>query len=313
MRIARSRQTRGRPGMKDEPKRKSFIPWQILLIPGSGVVAMFIFALPSPSGLQTFVILFILSGAAFLVGALVGFLFGIPKSRTDGGRAPEFQRITASGLAERYWDNANLEEVSDWLTKIIVGLGLVEITRLGDLFGAMSGRFDPILGKSGTIVLQGSILFFLVFGFILCYIWTRVMFYGILTDVNVIRSQVMIETKEEVAKIENRRAEEFEITRTLNDFYVVLDVAKNAGQRERDWGVLNPLYARAVEIFNKDNLNRKAAISTNFWKRRRRRGKLTGISPMYYTIGPVRRYALGEARLIRGRSRSLEKTSTRGS
>lgn len=68
-------------------------------------------------------------------GALVGFLFGIPRIiqpedivRADGTKptAPE-----ASNYRQRV--NTNLEQISDWLTKIIVGLGLIELRRLPGL------------------------------------------------------------------------------------------------------------------------------------------------------------------------------------
>src|SRR4051812_47035222 len=50
-------------------------------------------------------------------GVILGFLFGIP--RTDKKESPtEEERIL-------YIDNTNLEEISDWLTKIIVGLSLI--------------------------------------------------------------------------------------------------------------------------------------------------------------------------------------------
>ncbi len=54
-------------------------------------------------------------------GFLVGFLFGIPRVLQGEdvlpGQQPEYrQRV-----------NTNLEQISDWLTKIIVGLGLVEL------------------------------------------------------------------------------------------------------------------------------------------------------------------------------------------
>src|SRR5689334_2047890 len=71
----------------------------------------------------------ILSGASLFVGVLLGFLFGIPKTLR---RNPD---PTAGGpLAEGdYQPNTNLEEISDWLTKLIVGIGLVELRRIPEL------------------------------------------------------------------------------------------------------------------------------------------------------------------------------------
>src|SRR5438552_685547 len=64
--------------------------------------------------------------ACFAVGVVTGFLFGIPRvlQGTDSGaeataHTPYQQRV-----------NTNLEQISDWLTKIIVGLGLVQLTKV---------------------------------------------------------------------------------------------------------------------------------------------------------------------------------------
>ena len=62
-----------------------------------------------------------IGSSSFLIGGLVGFLFGIPRA-VQGSTAP-------TGAAQ-YQANTNLEQVSDWLTKIIVGVSLVEIGRI---------------------------------------------------------------------------------------------------------------------------------------------------------------------------------------
>src|SRR5882762_1055624 len=57
--------------------------------------------------------------ACFVSGAAVGFLFGIPKilqtANSIGGS-------TTTATAYNQQVNTNLVEISDWLTKIIVGL-----------------------------------------------------------------------------------------------------------------------------------------------------------------------------------------------
>jgi tetratricopeptide (TPR) repeat protein len=58
-------------------------------------------------------LLLLLALASFISGFFLGFLFGIPK-RTDDKDAA-------------YHLSNNLTDISDWLTKIIIGLGLVEI------------------------------------------------------------------------------------------------------------------------------------------------------------------------------------------
>ncbi|MCK9220855.1 MAG: hypothetical protein M0P47_12515 [Bacteroidales bacterium] len=59
----------------------------------------------------------VVSLASFLIGGLIGFLFGIPKFNT---------KYTPSEEPE-YLANTSLEQISDWLTKIIVGVGLTQL------------------------------------------------------------------------------------------------------------------------------------------------------------------------------------------
>src|SRR6202043_965823 len=85
-----------------------------------GVGVMLVYASQVPSGVRwsAFGTALVIAGSAYFTGGIVGFLFGIP--RTVQGSAP-------SEKASQYKTNTNLEQVSDWLTKIIVGIGLVQI------------------------------------------------------------------------------------------------------------------------------------------------------------------------------------------
>src|SRR5438552_4060746 len=72
-----------------------------------------------------------LAGACLLGGGLLGFLFGLPRTVQDVGQ----RNSTTSGLPSEpqnvsYHANTNLEQISDWLTKILVGVGLTQIGQL---------------------------------------------------------------------------------------------------------------------------------------------------------------------------------------
>lgn len=103
--------------------------------------------------------------AAFIAGALVGFLFGFPKTNT-----------TATSTGALVAQNSNLDEISDWLTKILVGLGLVQIGELTRRFGELSDSLADGLGGGDTAksFAVGLLLYSLIDGFILSYIWARV-------------------------------------------------------------------------------------------------------------------------------------------
>jgi hypothetical protein len=63
----------------------------------------------------------LVAGVAFITGVLLGLLFGFrPTSQSSAARS-------SSVLRHPY---TNLEEIADWLTKIILGAGLVELTNL---------------------------------------------------------------------------------------------------------------------------------------------------------------------------------------
>ena len=64
---------------------------------------------------------FMVGLASLAAGALVGFLFGVPRYRTEQSTPTTAQaasNLTASGLP-RYIPNTNLEQISDWLTKYL--------------------------------------------------------------------------------------------------------------------------------------------------------------------------------------------------
>ncbi len=105
--------------------------------------------------------------AALGGGFVVGFLFAIP-------RATE---LTANS---RLKVNNNLVEVSDWLTKIIVGLGLIHLSRAPVYLreaGAYVGEgLKPATAGGGPAPAQfavGLILYFALLGFMAGYLITR--------------------------------------------------------------------------------------------------------------------------------------------
>lgn len=115
-----------------------------------------------------------------LVGALLGFLFGVPKTLTEGsttgGATPDPAPATGKsgqpaaappqgtvtnavrsghGVAA----NTNLEQISDWLTNILVGVGLVQIGKTPRACGRLTGHTAQLLGtQPGATEIAGSLL-----------------------------------------------------------------------------------------------------------------------------------------------------------
>jgi hypothetical protein len=117
--------------------------------------------------------------AAFVVGALLGFLFGIPRSiaakqgTTADGAATEGTTGTAPSIERKFKANSNLEEISDWLTKILIGVGLVQIHQASGAIEDLSEGLAPGLGSQGFTVAVVLLVSFSVIGFICSYMFTR--------------------------------------------------------------------------------------------------------------------------------------------
>jgi len=141
-----------------------------------GVITIIGFSLSTAQPAAAAGVGFLLAGACLLAGALLGFLFGIPRAlqRSDAPATPEERKETARREAQ-YGVNTNLEQISDWLTKILVGVGL---TQIGNLWGAAettAKTFAPALGggPGGTALTIGILFYFPIAGFLFGYLWTR--------------------------------------------------------------------------------------------------------------------------------------------
>ena len=118
----------------------------------------------------------LLAAAGTVLGALVGFLFGIPRLMQGPSPAGVAGDATESNVpAVAYGANTNLEQISDWLTKILVGVGLTQLGEAPHKIGALAQVVGPSLGTgiSAQVLAGGSIIYFCICGFIFSYLWTR--------------------------------------------------------------------------------------------------------------------------------------------
>lgn len=122
------------------------------------------------------------------IGFVVGLLFSVPRvssSAPAGDRSGQDQ-TTPEGMRtvvapSLYSLNTNLEQVSDWLTKIIVGLGLVEARRISEyianaaaLLAGELNQLEPGLDAAGASALAvGILISFPVLGFLLGFFSVR--------------------------------------------------------------------------------------------------------------------------------------------
>jgi hypothetical protein len=109
------------------------------------------------------------AAASALVGGIVGFLFGIPL--TNQKNSQNSGESTNGSLKA----NTGLEQVSDWLTKIIVGVGLVQLGHALPALGRLGRSLNAPLGgiASSSAFGLSLALYFAVLGFLFGYLWSR--------------------------------------------------------------------------------------------------------------------------------------------
>lgn len=119
---------------------------------------------------------FLLAGASLFLGVLVGFIFGIPKtSKPSVDSSSPIQANTDVA----YSLNTNLEEISDWLTKMLVGVGLVQLTAIPGYIGRFANYWETSIGKSFPAAYVAALIaFFSLTGFLIGYLWTRLALIG---------------------------------------------------------------------------------------------------------------------------------------
>jgi pYEATS domain-containing protein involved in immunity len=128
-----------------------------------GLAGIALYALSAPPGgagggkwLSYVGLSLLLASASFVMGGMFGFLFGLPKSDDKSA-------------------NTSLEQISDWLTKILVGVGLAQLTVLP----SWAWRVAKTLAQSfdGSTAAAGFVLSLAVFhtiaGFMILYLWAR--------------------------------------------------------------------------------------------------------------------------------------------
>lgn len=153
--------------------------------------------------------------ASAMAGALFGFLFGVPRPISEDSQSAA--RTSASGAGgtnagdgasggpaggtsaggsnlvspqrsdaarmRRWQSSTNLTQISDWLTKVIVGVGLVDAR---DIYGTVAGlantaalmMFDGYVGSKlvvPSLMIAGAII-----GFLYSYLFTQLFLAGLL-------------------------------------------------------------------------------------------------------------------------------------
>jgi hypothetical protein len=150
----------------------TWLAFLALWVPAFGAVWVVVYAFATPGSHWAYVAVGMLTSiAALVIGYLVGFLFGIPRVVSSGA-------LRHGTGASDYTPSSNLAEVSDWLTKLLLGAGLVQLTRLGVPISGLIDNIAAGLHSSAASVetakvAAGAILFgYVVIGILDGYVVT---------------------------------------------------------------------------------------------------------------------------------------------
>lgn len=157
-----------------------------------GILLLLIYSKYSqPSRGHILAVCLLSAGAALAMGLLVGFVFGVPKVAQTSTPLPKTttppesdkvgddkkpQTTDDDAKPQGYSANTNLEQISDWLTKIIVGVGLVQLTTLPGKLQHLATYFATAFGDQivPSSVVMAVLGYFGIFGFLLGYLWARI-------------------------------------------------------------------------------------------------------------------------------------------
>ncbi|RGD60812.1 hypothetical protein DR950_26285 [Kitasatospora xanthocidica] len=144
------------------------------LLAGTGLLGLLLFALGREHAWQALGGGLVVVGASVVLGGGLGFLFGVPRVRGGGTGEPQGS----------YAPNTNLEQVSDWLTKVLLGVGLTQLGSLGERLHDLGTALAPALGGGPEAVpfAAALVLYFLVFGFLAGWLVTRLALPQVLTE-----------------------------------------------------------------------------------------------------------------------------------
>jgi hypothetical protein len=158
----------------------------VTVVAGSfGSVVLALYAWTGRS-LSVFVIDSIVSLGAGALGFAAGFLFGLPRAPSAISDKQESESQITSPASQgqatvsTFGPSNNLEQISDWLTKLLIGAGLVQLgavshglnSMIGTNARSSVGQSSGHLFTSERVVVGSIIIYYGVLGFIVAYVAT---------------------------------------------------------------------------------------------------------------------------------------------
>jgi len=181
---------------QEENKGKSIFYITFMLGMGVLIICLYSIALGTEKFLSVLSISAIIALTSTIVGAFIGFIFGIPRTPA----AKDSENIAA---------NTNLEEISDWITKIIVGVSLVQLNQLSGGIVEIGNTLSRGMGNhpSSFVFSVSTMIFYFVGGFFLGYLWSRIYLPKILRA-SLEEGRLRLELSETKTKLEETKSKQ---------------------------------------------------------------------------------------------------------
>jgi hypothetical protein len=132
-----------------------------------------------------------LGGAAAAIGGVLGFLFGMPHwidAETPSADAATKPSEAAERKIGRYRQNRSILQLSDWITKTIVGAGLTQLTAAPKAWEFLSTQTAPLFGGEQSIGAgpfgATVVLNYLILGFFYAYFSAEFFMPGAMSEVH---------------------------------------------------------------------------------------------------------------------------------
>jgi len=126
--------------------------------------------------------------AYFFCGCLLGFIFGVPKIISLQNTSINNSNLSDSAQRAAVQENNNLTDISDWLTKVLVGASLVQLQSIPHFVMHVARRMGeglcltPSFIQASIILSAGILLYYTSFGFLSGYLTMRLVIHDFLTN-----------------------------------------------------------------------------------------------------------------------------------
>lgn len=202
---------------------------------------------------NTFGCAILIAGASFSGGGFLGFLFGIPS-------------ILQTPTAKLKY-NDNLVQISDWLTKIIVGVGLTQLYNIPGYIKKVGIQFQINFGAGpwGINVAISIICYFFLLGFLMMYFWTKTDYSTIMKQMDDDLNEQLIQTQ---LKLEDETQKKVDAQEKVQQTEQLLETNnKNIELKDQELEALSQTYQNTTKsgrsLIEKNNDHQKGKWGGN--------------------------------------------------